>query len=64
MITGEVEPATDLTEEDRLIATANLRVAFSEFKTAVDKLGLDQITTDLLAEISQYYESTQKKGGV
>ena len=64
VITGEVEPATDPTEEDRLIAAANLRVAFSELKTAVDKLGLDQITTDLLAEISQYYESAQKKGGV
>lgn len=64
VITGEVEPATDPTEEDRLIAAANLRVAFSELKAAVDKLGFDQITTDLLAEISQYYEFAQKKGGV
>lgn len=70
VITGEVDPATpttetnEPTEQDRLIAAANLRVAFGELKTAIDKLGLDKITTDLLAEISQYYESTHKKGGV
>ena len=67
VITGEVEPATDATElneQDRLIAAANLRVAFGELKSAVDKFGLDKITTDLLAEISKYFESAQKKGGV
>lgn len=67
VITGEVEPVTDaieLNEQDRLIAAANLRVAFGELKSAVDKFGLDKITTDLLAEISKYFESAQKKGGV
>ncbi len=67
VITGEVESATEtseLNEQDRLIAAANLRVAFSELKTAINTLGLDKITTDLLAEIAQYYESAQNKGGV
>jgi hypothetical protein len=67
VIMGEVEPiqeSIEPNEQDRLIAAANLRVAFAELKTTVDKLGLDKITTNLLSEISQYYESAQKKGGV
>lgn len=68
VITGDIEHAADTTtepsEQDRLIAVANLRVAFSELKTTVDKLGLDKIITDLLAEISQYYEFAIKNGGV
>lgn len=67
VIVGVVESATDtteLSEQDRLIAAANLRLAFGELKTAIDKLGLDKITKDLLAEISNYFESAQKKGGV
>lgn len=70
VITGEVEPATittdpvELTEQDRLIAAMNLKVAFGELKAAIDKLGLDKVTTDLFTEISQYFESAQKKGGV
>lgn len=70
VITGEVEPAqetvepTEPNEHELLIAAANLRVAFSELKTAVEKLGLDKHTSDLLAEIAQYYESASKKGDV
>ena len=66
VITGEVETSESIEDATvlRMTAIANLRVAFSDLKNAVDKLGLDQITTDLLAEISKYYESAQKKGGV
>lgn len=66
VITGQVETSENIEDATvlRMSAIANLRVAFSELKNAVDKLGLDQITADLLAEISKYYESAQKKGGV
>lgn len=73
MISGEVETlespdetdlSNDLTPQDLLILSANLRVAFHELKPAIEKMGLDKTTSDLLTEIIQFFESTSKNGGV
>lgn len=51
------------TEQDLILLTANLRAAFNDLKPIIETIGLNEAATELMTEITQFFEQASKKGG-